>query len=224
MQTISFRIDMWNDWSDDDDDEDLERRRWSVSSRRESRMPRTIHLGALDNEPSAVAGFRPSTMEPPVPTTAAAAKPEARAADERDRTANGHCGNTTSRCHLGVLLLLLTCPLVDSMTRSSEAKLTNVTDTWVVSNASIAEVYGHASGSDASEVACSPKCASGGALEIARCCANETSPRRQLTVSSPFVRSITVSNDYYDDDLNEVDVNYGSASVYAHMTWFAVSF
>ena len=50
MQTISFRIDMWNDWSDDDDDEDLERRRWSVDSRRELIMPRTSHLGALDDE------------------------------------------------------------------------------------------------------------------------------------------------------------------------------
>ena len=70
---------MWNEYDDDDDGEHLERRRWSVPSRRELTPPRTTRPGTLNDEPPAVEDLQPSTTEPSVATMAPVAQPKARA-------------------------------------------------------------------------------------------------------------------------------------------------
>ena len=70
---------MWNEYDDDDDGEHLERRRWSVPSRRELTPPRTTRLGTLNDEPPTVEDLQTSTTEPSVATMAPVAQPKARA-------------------------------------------------------------------------------------------------------------------------------------------------
>ena len=72
-------------------------------------------------------------------------------------------------------------------TPSDKAELKAATDAWM-SNASAAEAtYGHVGAWNPSRLACSPECVSGGALEMARCCAEETNPRRRLTANNSLL-------------------------------------
>ena len=77
-----------------------------------------------------------------------------------------------------VIHLMLVCGAA-SFTPSSKAELKAATDAWT-SDASAAEAtYGHVGAWNTSRIACSPECVSGGALEMARCCADETTRIRE---------------------------------------------